>query len=277
MIERFLQALHRREHALVMGVLNATPDSFSDGGRHADPDAAAAAGRAMIDAGAAIVDVGGESTRPGAAAVPAEEELRRVVPVFDRIGGVPASVDTRRAEVARAALDRGAIVVNDVSAGADPAMFPLVAARGAGIVLLHMRGEPATMQEEPRYDDVVGEVEAFLLGRAREAERSGVRRDRILLDPGFGFGKTLAHNVALFDALPRIAAHGFPVAVGVSRKRFLGAITGRPVDRRGDATTAACAIAAYRGAALLRVHEVGGAIDAARIAAAFGRTMLEER
>jgi dihydropteroate synthase len=277
LIERFLDALAHRSHALVMGVVNVTPDSFSDGGSFLDPEAAAAAARAMAGAGAAIVDVGGESTRPGAAPVSAAEELRRILPVLDRIAGLSVSIDTQKAEVAEAALDRGACVVNDVSAGRDPGMLPLVARRGAGIVLVHMRGEPATMQEDPRYDDVVSEVEAFLLARARAAEASGVPRDRILLDPGIGFGKTLAHNLALLRALPRLGGHGYPVVVGVSRKRFLGALTGREVRERGSATAAAEAIAAHLGAAVLRTHDVKAALDAARIASAIGRIMLEGR
>ncbi|MGQ0614198.1 MAG: dihydropteroate synthase [Planctomycetaceae bacterium] len=271
---RFFEALARREHALVMGVVNVTPDSFSDGGRHSDPAAAAAAGHAMARAGAALVDVGGESTRPGARAIDPGEEIARVLPVLRLLEGLETSIDTRRAQVAERALDAGVGIVNDVSAGSDPAMFPLVAERGAGLVLMHMRGEPATMQEDPRYDDVEAEVTEFLLARATAAQRAGVAKDRILLDPGIGFGKTAAHNLALLEALPRLAAHGFPVVVGLSRKRFLGEWTGRGIGDRGAATTAACALAATLGAALLRVHEVEAALDAARVAAAFSRVML---
>jgi dihydropteroate synthase len=224
-----------------------------------------------VAAGAAIVDVGGESTRPGARPVDPDEEARRVLPVVRGLRDLPISVDTRRASVARAALDAGASVVNDVSAGKDPLMLPLVAERGAGIVLMHMAGEPATMQASPRYGDVVGEVEAFLLGRAAAALAAGVARDRILLDPGIGFGKTAGHNVALLDALPRLAGHGYPVLVGVSRKSFLGSITGREVGARDAATAAAVALCAARGAAVVRVHDVAGAIDAVRVAAALGR------
>jgi len=270
----FFEAIARREHALVMGVLNVTPDSFSDGGLHPDPAAAAAAGHALARAGAAIVDVGGESTRPGARAIDPEEEIARVLPVLRLLEGLALSIDTRRVKVAERALDAGALLVNDVSAGSDPGMFPLVAERGAGLLLMHMRGEPATMQEDPRYDDVEAEVTEFLLARAAAARRAGVPHDRILLDPGIGFGKTAAHNLALLAALPRLASHGFPVVVGVSRKRFLGELTGREVRDRGAATTAACALGAYLGAALLRVHEVEAALDAARVAAAFPRVML---
>lgn len=271
----FFEALRERTGALVMGVLNVTPDSFSDGGRFAGPDEAAAAGRALLAQGAAIVDVGGESTRPGAEAVDPDAELSRVVPVLERLRGAPVSVDTRRAAVAARALDAGAAVINDVSAGADPEMFPLVADRGAGLVLMHMRGEPATMQAAPRYDDVVGEVEAFLLARAAAAGEAGVPRDRILIDPGIGFGKTLEHNLALLRALPRLARHGYPVLVGVSRKSFLGRLTGRGVGERGPATLAAVALCAAAGAAVVRVHEPAPALDAAKVAAAWASRLLQ--
>ncbi len=265
-----------RGPALVMGVLNTTPDSFSDGGAYADPGAAAEAARRMVAEGAAIVDVGGESTRPGAIPLDEETEIHRVAPVFDRLRGeMPLSIDTRHVSVARRALDLGAILVNDVSAGRDPGMLPLVAARGAGIVLMHMRGEPGTMQEAPAYDDVVDEVEAFLLARAGEAAASGVPRDRILVDPGIGFGKRLEDNLALLAAMPRLAAHGWPVVVGVSRKRFLGDLTGRSVADRRDGTTAAVALAAFHGAAMVRVHDVSAARDAALVARAYQRRLLE--
>ncbi|MHC4957406.1 MAG: dihydropteroate synthase [Planctomycetota bacterium] len=265
----FFRALADRPFALVMGVVNATPDSFSDGGSYADAEAAAEAGRGMAAAGAAILDVGGESTRPGAAPVAEDEELARVLPVLERLKGLPVSVDTRRGAVARAALAAGAVVVNDVSGGSDPALLEAVAEANAGLVLMHMRGDPATMQEAPRYGDVVAEVEAYLLERASVAEASGVARDRILIDPGIGFGKHLDHNLALLHALPRLAASGYPVLVGVSRKRFLGELTDRTVDRRGDATTAAVTLCARAGAAVVRVHDVGAALDAVRIAAAW--------
>jgi dihydropteroate synthase len=177
--------------------------------------------------------------------------------------------------VARRALDAGAVLVNDVTAGRDPRMLPLVAERGSGIVLMHMRGEPATMQDAPAYDDVVAEVEGFLLSRAEEARAAGVPRDRILIDPGIGFGKRPDHNLALLAALPRLAAHGWPVVVGVSRKRFLGDLTGRPVDARRDATTAAVALAAFHGAAVLRVHDVPSARDAALVARSYRSSLLE--
>lgn len=271
----WLEALRKRSHPLVMGVLNVTPDSFSDGGRFATPDQAAAAGRTMAAQGAAIVDLGGESTRPGAAPVAPEEEEARVLPVLDRLRDLPVSIDTRHARVAAAALDAGAVMVNDISAGADPEMFPLVASRGAGLVLMHMRGDPRTMQTEPRYADVVAEVEACLLARARAAVEAGVDPERILLDPGIGFGKTLRHNLALLDALPRLSRHGYPVLVGVSRKRFLGDLTERAVADRGPATVAAVALAAYCGAAVVRVHEPGPALDAVRVATAWRGRLVE--
>jgi dihydropteroate synthase len=263
----FFEALSARRRALVMGVLNVTPDSFSDGGLHADVAAAERAAREMLAQGADLVDVGGESTRPGATAVPPEEEERRVLPLLERLRGLPVSVDTRRGRLAARALALGAALVNDVSAGADPALLEAVAGAGAGILLMHMRGEPGSMQDDPRYRDVVGEVEAFLLARARAAEAAGIPRERILLDPGIGFGKTSAHNWALLRALPRLAGHGYPLAVGLSRKRFLGDATGRAVSERRDATVAAGALAAFHGAAMLRVHDVPAGVDAAEIAA----------
>jgi len=268
----FFEQLRARSHALVMGVLNVTPDSFSDGGRYADAEAAAHAGRAMAKAGAAILDIGGESTRPGAATVDPGEEQRRVLPLLERLRDVPTSIDTRHATVADAALAAGACLVNDISAGADPDTFGVAARHGAGLALMHMRQTPATMQQEPRYDDVVSEVEAYLLERAAAAVARGVARDRILLDPGIGFGKTLAHNLALLGALPRLAGHGYPLLVGTSRKSFLGLLTGRTVDGRGDATTASVALAAHSGAAVVRVHEVAAGLDAVKIAAAWAKT-----
>jgi len=262
--------------ALVMGVLNVTPDSFSDGGRFASPGDAAEAARRMAADGAAIVDVGGESTRPGAQPVDPATEALRVAPVLERLRGeIPLSIDTRRAAVARRALDLGAVLVNDVSAGTDEEMFPLVAARGAGMVLMHMLGDPATMQQAPRYGDVVKEVEDFLLARAEAAAAAGVPRDRILIDPGIGFGKRLPENLKLLAALPRLAAHGWPVVIGVSRKSFLGELTGRATPERRDGTTAAVALAAFHGAAVVRVHDVGPARDAVAVARAYRSSLLE--
>jgi len=271
----FFRALADQEHALVMGVLNVTPDSFSDGGRYESVEAAVAAGRAMVEAGAAIVDVGGESTRPGADPVSPATEAERVVPVIEGLAGALVSVDTRHGPVARAALRAGACLVNDVSGGRDPDLLEATAAHEAGLVLMHMRGDPRTMQAEPRYDDVVAEVEAHLLECADTAMAAGVRRDSILLDPGIGFGKTLAHNVALLAATPRLAGHGFPLVLGVSRKSFLGALTGRPVDERDEATAAANALGAYAGAAVVRVHDVAAGLDAVRVAAAWRSALIE--
>lgn len=258
----------------LMGVVNVTPDSFSDGGRFAGVEEAVAHGRRLAAEGAAIVDVGGESTRPGAEPVAPEVEIERVLPVVRGLAGLPVSVDTRRAAVAAAALGAGASLVNDVGAGRDPEMFGVVAGARAGILLLHMRGDPQTMQEDPRYGDVVGEVEAFLLGRAQAAEQAGVARERILIDPGIGFGKSLGHNLALLRELPRLAAHGYPVAIGVSRKRLLGDLTGRPLAERSAATVATTAIAVLLGAALVRVHEIAPNLDALRVAAQWRRGSL---
>jgi len=274
----FFEALRSRADAppLIMGVINVTPDSFSDGGRYAGPEPALAEARRMAAQGAAILDIGGESTRPGATPVARKAEALRVLPVIEGLRDLPVSVDTRRATIAALALRAGAVLVNDVSAGADPDMFPIVAAHGAGIVCMHMRGEPGTMQQDPRYADVIGEVEGFLLARAAAAEAAGVARDRILIDPGIGFGKTLEHNLALLQALPRLASHGLPVLVGPSRKSFLGQITGRAVKDRGDATTAALALCAFEGgAAVVRVHDVPAARDAASVALAWRNRLLQ--
>ncbi|MBL6633364.1 MAG: dihydropteroate synthase [Thermoleophilia bacterium] len=257
----------------VMGILNVTPDSFSDGGEHLDPASAVGHARRMAADGAAIVDVGGESTRPGAAHVPVDQEMARVVPVLKALAAdgaaVPVSIDTRHAAVAAVALDFGAVLVNDVSAGGDPGMFPLVADRGAGLCLMHMQGEPATMQDDPRYDDVVDEVAAFLEARMRAAVDAGVSEEAILLDPGIGFGKTVQHNLALLDSLPRIVALGRPVLVGVSRKGIIGALTGREVGDRLAGSIGAGLAAVQAGAAVLRVHDVVETVDAMR---AFTRT-----
>ena len=252
----------------VMGVLNVTPDSFSDGGVHLDPDVAAAAARRMVEQGAAIVDVGGESTRPGSAGVSAEEELRRVVPVLDRLAGeLPLSIDTSKAEVAREALERGAILVNDVTAlGRDPELAGVVADAGAYLCLMHMQGEPRTMQEAPRYRDVAAEVAAFLAERLAVAVAQGIPEERICLDPGIGFGKTVEHNLDLVRRLDVLLALGRPLVVGFSRKSSLHRLTGSD-DLLG--ASVAAAVAAYeRGATILRVHDVRPTVDALTVAAA---------
>jgi dihydropteroate synthase len=255
----------RYARGALLGVVNITPDSFSDGGRFLGTAEALAQGRLLAADGAAIVDVGGESTRPGAEPVTASVEIERVLPVIEGLvaDGIAVSIDTSKAEVARAALAAGAVLVNDVTAlRGDPGMAGVVAAAGADVCLMHMLGEPRTMQDDPRYDDVVGEVEAFLAERAEVAVAAGIARDRIALDPGIGFGKTLAHNLALMRALPRLSALG-PLLLGVSRKRFLGALTGREIASDRVAASVAAALYCYRGGAhLLRVHDVRATADA---------------
>jgi dihydropteroate synthase len=248
-----------------MGIVNVTPDSFADGGTHFRPGDAVAAARRMVTEGAAIVDVGGESTRPGSAPVSLDEELRRVVPVLERLEGVPFSIDTAKAEVARRALALGAELVNDVTAlRGDPEMADVVAEAGAYLCLMHMRGEPRTMQDEPRYDDVAGEVAAFLEERLGAALASGIGEELICLDPGIGFGKTAEHNFELVRRLDVLLALGRPVLIGFSRKRSLGRLLGDPEATTG--TTAAslgAAVAAYeRGATILRAHDVREHVEA---------------
>jgi dihydropteroate synthase len=252
----------------VMGVVNVTPDSFSDGGVHLEPDVAVAAARRMVEEGAAIVDVGGESTRPGSDGVSAEEELRRVVPVLERLGGdVPVSIDTSKAAVAEAALERGAILVNDVTAlRGDPRLAGVVAAGGAYLCLMHMQGEPRTMQEEPRYGDVAAEVAAFLEERLAFAVAQGIPEERICLDPGIGFGKTVSQNLELVHRLDVLLALGRPVLVGFSRKSSLRTLTGS--DDLLGASVAAAVAAFERGATILRVHDVKPHVDALTVAGA---------
>jgi dihydropteroate synthase len=256
----------------VMGILNVTPDSFSDGGEWFAEDAAVAHAAELVREGADILDVGGESTRPGAAPVPEDEELRRVIGVVARTAGLGAqvSVDTSKVAVARAALDAGATYVNDVTAfRADPAMAALVAERGADCCLMHMLGEPRTMQDDPRYDDVVSDVKAFLEERLAFAVREGVPEERIQLDPGIGFGKTVEHNLELLSRLRELAALGRPLVVGTSRKGFLGRLTGRAAPaERVAATVATTVLALERGASVFRVHDVAPARDALVVAAA---------
>jgi dihydropteroate synthase len=249
----------------IMGILNVTPDSFSDGGRHLDPDAALRRAKAMVADGADILDIGGESTRPGAEPVPPEEELRRILPVIRGAAtlGVPLSVDTRRAAVAEAAIEAGAAAINDVSALGDPGMAGLAASAGAGLVLMHMRGEPRTMQKDPQYGDVVAEVAAFLKERAERAENTGIGRTAIVVDPGIGFGKRLEHNLQLLAGTAALVALGYPVLIGASRKRFIGEISGAgaPSDRMAGSVAAAVAARA-RGASIFRVHDVAAARQA---------------
>jgi dihydropteroate synthase len=252
----------------VMGVVNVTPDSFSDGGVHLDPDVAADAARRMVEEGAAIVDVGGESTRPGSAGVSAEEELQRVVPVLERLGpDIPLSIDTSKAEVARAALELGALLVNDVTAlRADPELAGVVAGAGAYLCLMHMQGEPRTMQSDPRYGDVAADVASFLEERLAFAVAQGIPENRICLDPGIGFGKTVAQNLELVRRLDVLLALGRPVLVGFSRKSSLRKLTGS--DDLLGASVAAAVAAFERGAVILRVHDVKPHVDALTVAGA---------
>lgn len=257
-----------------MGVLNVTPDSFSDGGRflrdgRIDPSLAAAAAARMIEDGAAIIDVGGESTRPGATPVDADEELRRVIPIVERLAKMATivSVDTSKAVVARAALDAGAHLINDVRALEATDLLALVASSDAAVCLMHMRGEPRTMQDAPRYDDVVAEVSDHLRLRASRCEAAGIGRERIVVDPGFGFGKTLEHNLTLLRRLEAIANLGYPVLVGLSRKRMIGTITGRASgsDARVAGSVAAAVVAVQNGARIVRAHDVAATVDALKM------------
>jgi dihydropteroate synthase len=251
----------------VMGVLNVTPDSFSDGGRFLDPEAAVSRALELIAQGARIVDVGGESTRPGSSGVSLDQELGRVVPVLERLAerGVPLSIDTSKGDVARRGLELGAVMVNDVTAlRADPELPEVIADAEACVCLVHMLGEPRTMQHDPRYDDVVADVRAFLEARLAVAVRAGIREERICLDPGIGFGKTVRHNLELISRLDELVALGRPIVVGASRKRFLGRIVGDPDATVGPAAAGvAVAVVAYeRGASIFRVHDVQEHVEA---------------
>jgi dihydropteroate synthase len=255
----------------VMGVLNVTPDSFSDGGVHLHPGPAATAGWRMLDEGAAIIDVGGESTRPGAEGVPLDEELRRVVPVLESLHGAPLSIDTAKAEVARRALELGAELVNDVTAlRGDPELAGVVAESGAYLCLMHMQGEPRTMQRNPTYDDVVSDIAAFLEERLRFAVDAGIPETNIVLDPGIGFGKTVEQNFELVRRLDVLASLGRPILVGFSRKSSLGRIMGDPAATTGTVSASvAAAVAAYeRGATILRAHDVRQHVEALTVASA---------
>jgi dihydropteroate synthase len=254
-----------------MGVVNVTPDSFSDGGVHLRPAAAAAAGWRMLDEGAAIVDVGGESTRPGSEGVSVDEELRRVVPVLESLRGAPVSIDTAKAEVARRALELGAELVNDVTAlRGDPDLPEVVAESGAYLCLMHMQGEPRTMQQSPAYDDVASDVAAFLEERLRFAVDAGIPEERIALDPGIGFGKTVEQNFELVRRLDVLTSLGRPVLIGFSRKSSLGRIVGDPAATTGSlAASIAAAVAAYeRGASIIRAHDVREHVEALTVARA---------
>ena len=257
-----------------MGVLNVTPDSFSDGGRYADVADAIERGVAMAGEGAAIIDVGGESTRPGAADVGLQEELERVVPVIEalvRRVRVPVSVDTSKPEVMQAAIAAGASLVNDVKALRAPGAVEAVAGTGAAVCLMHMRGEPRTMQEAPSYGDVVGEVRQFLASRVQVCVAAGIGRESICVDPGIGFGKRPEHNLALLSAIGRLADPDLPVLVGISRKSLVGIITGRPPGGRLAGSVAFAALAVMGGAAIIRAHDVAETVDAVKVASALKR------
>jgi dihydropteroate synthase len=265
---RFRLALDR---PLVAGVVNVTPDSFSDGGHYLEPAAAIAHARELVDEGADLIDIGAESSRPGAdVAVPPEEELRRLLPVLKGLRDlpVPVSVDTVKPEVMRQAIAEGASMVNDINALRAPGALEAVAASDAAVCLMHMQGEPRTMQREPRYDDVVAEVRAFLAGRVAAAEARGIARERIVIDPGFGFGKTVAHNFELLRNLHRLAEMGLPVMAGWSRKSTLGAVTGRAAGERLAGSIAAALLAVQHGATIVRVHDVAATRDALAVLAA---------
>jgi dihydropteroate synthase len=264
---------------VVMGILNVTPDSFSDGGRFGDAGAAVAAGERIAAEGAAIVDVGGESTRPGSKPVDEAEELRRVIPVIERLAerlAVPVSVDTRKPGVMRRAIEAGASMVNDVGALRAPGALAAIAGSDAAVCLMHMRGEPGTMQDAPRYDDVLTEVRNFLAARDAACEAAGIARERLAIDPGFGFGKALEHNLALLAGLPALAEAGLPVLVGVSRKRMVGAMTGRGEGERLAGSLAAAVVAVERGASIVRAHDVHETVDALAVVAAV-RAMRDNR
>jgi dihydropteroate synthase len=265
---------------LVMGVVNITPDSFSDGGRFLEPAAAIDHAKRLADEGADILDLGGESTRPGAAPVSEQEELRRVLPVLEPLAAsldIPISVDTRRASVMKAAAAAGASMINDVRALSEPYGLLAVAATGCAVCLMHMKGEPATMQREPRYDDVVAEVRSFLKEAVRKATFAGIRTERIVIDPGFGFGKTVEHNLALLRNLDQLAELGVPVLAGLSRKSAIGKITGRPVEERLAGSLAMALLAIDRGAKIVRVHDVKETRDVIAVWQAYSQTPLHRR
>lgn len=268
------------DRPLLVGILNVTPDSFSDGGQFRSDDEAIAHALRMVEAGAAMLDIGAESSRPGAIPVTEEEETARLMPVLEKIARhcrVPISVDTTKAGVARRAIEAGASLINDISAlRFDPAMGKLAAETGAGLVLMHMPGTPQTMQQQASYADVVHEVTAYLTERMAAAEAIGVKSEQIVLDPGFGFGKLVPHNLALLDRLPELCDLGRPLFVGLSRKSFIGQVTGRPVNEREFGTAAAVALAVERGASLLRVHDVAHMADAVKVVEAVMRQRAQK-
>mgnify|MGYP001211995845 FL=1 len=271
--------LHCGRHTLnldipvVMGVLNVTPDSFSDGGRFIELPAALDQAERLAAEGAAIIDIGGESTRPGAASVDVDEEMRRVIPVIERLVGrlaLPVSVDTSKPEVMRAAIAAGASMINDVTALRAPGAIDAVAESDVALCLMHMQGEPRTMQNAPRYTDVLAEVRDFLRGRVACCVKAGISVSRLVVDPGFGFGKTLEHNLELLRRLPELAADGYPVMVGLSRKSMIGKLTGRADGERLGGSLALATLAVLSGARIIRAHDVAPTVDAIRIVTAMG-------
>lgn len=273
---RFSLALSR---PLIMGVVNVTPDSFSDGGRFFDADRAVAHAKSLIAEGADILDIGGESSRPGAAPVSLEEERRRVLPVLERVIdlGVPISIDTCKPALMREVIALGAAMINDIYALREPGVIDAVADSDVAVCIMHMQGDPGSMQQAPHYRDVVAEVREFLAGRVQAALRGGIDASRIVLDPGFGFGKGTGHNLALLRSLPEIAALGYPLLAGLSRKSLLGKITGKATDDRSYASVAAALIAAQNGAVILRVHEVSATRDALLVQQAVSNDRIESR
>jgi len=269
------QTISFSERPLLMGIVNVTPDSFFDGGRFLDPEAAVAHAWQLVEEGADLLDIGAESTRPGSIPVEETEERRRLIPVVTAVAkavSVPISVDTSKAVVAKAAIDAGAVMVNDVTAlRGDPAMVDAIVVSGVGVVLMHMQGTPQTMQKAPKYHDVVEEVEDFLAERVRFALERGVAKNQIMLDPGIGFGKTLAHNLDLLGQLRTFTKLGFPLLVGPSRKGFIGELVEQSVQDRAWGTAGAIALAVERGAHVLRVHDVAGMKDVVKVAAAISR------
>lgn len=272
---RFRLPLNR---PLIMGIVNLTPDSFSSDGLGNDLEKAVAHARCQFEAGADILDIGAESSRPGAIPTPEDEELRRLIPLLERIAdwGVPISVDTYKPAVMRAALAAGATMINDIAGLRYPGALEAVRDSDCAVCLMHMQGEPGTMQQAPEYRDVVAEVDAYLAGRLAVCREAGIAAERIVLDPGFGFGKTLEHNLVLFRALPQLAGAGYPLLVGVSRKSMLGGITGRSVDQRLAASIAAAMLAAQKGAKILRVHDVAATVDALKVQAAIEQGEVNE-
>ncbi len=257
-----------------MGILNVTPDSFSDGGLYHQRDAAIQRATQLIEEGADIIDIGGESTRPGAMPVGLQEELDRVMPVIEALQGVPLSVDSFKPEVMKAAIAAGAAIVNDINALQDIDAMKAVAVSGTAVCLMHKQGDPQTMQHQPEYRDVVVEVKDFLQGRITAALAAGIAHDRIVIDPGFGFGKTLAHNLTLLRSLAEFKELNMPILAGLSRKSMLGAITGQDAQHRMIASVAAALIAAQRGASILRVHDVRETVDAIKVWDAVNRGMI---